>query len=188
MSGEPTRIAVGTSNPAKLEAVTRAALDIFGTAEIEPVALEAEIPEQPWGDEETADGALLRAQAAIAATTATYGAGLESGLIEGPGGRVYVISWAAVVDREGRSGFGGSERFALPAEFEAELWHGAELGPLLDKRFGQVHLAQHQGAVGLFSDGRRERSGVLSLAVLHAFLALLEPWRGTRGYAFPFRP
>ncbi|HVB65521.1 MAG TPA: inosine/xanthosine triphosphatase [Nitrolancea sp.] len=177
MTAEPARIAVGTTNPAKLDGVARAARDIFGTVQIEAISIDLDVPVQPWGDDETARGALARAQAAMAATDAAYGVGIESGLVEGPGGRIYVIAWAAVVDRAGGRGFGGSERFALPAEFEAELWHGAELGPLLDARFGKVNLAQHQGAVGLFSDGRRERAGVLALAVLHAFLALLEPWR-----------
>ena len=177
MNGEALKIAVGSTNPAKINAVARAVRDLLGDVRIEPTAVEVDIPAQPWGDDETARGALARAGAAIATIDASYGVGIESGLVEGPGGRVYVISWAAVVDRASGSGFGGSERFALPAEFEAELWHGAELGPLLDARFGQVNLAQHQGAVGLFSDGRRDRTGVLSLAVLHAFLALLEPWR-----------
>jgi inosine/xanthosine triphosphatase len=177
MNGSPVKIAVGTTNPAKLDAVARAARDLLGAVQVEAVPVEVDIPAQPWGDDETARGALVRAQAATAATDAAYGVGIESGLVEGPGRRIYVISWAAVVDRARGSAFGGSERFALPAELEAELWRGAELGPLLDALFGQFDLAQQQGAVGLFSDGRRERAGVLSLAVLHAFLALLEPWR-----------
>src|SRR6185312_15230836 len=127
-------------------------------------------------------GALARAQAALEETDAAYGVGIESGLVDGPDGRIYVISWAAIGDRRGRSGFGGSERFALPVELNAELRQGAELGPLLDARFGTENLAQRHGAVGLFSDDRRKRTDILSLAVLHAFLALLEPWRDkTRG-------
>jgi inosine/xanthosine triphosphatase len=188
MNAAVITIAVGTTNPAKLDGVTRAARDIFSAVQIEAVPVDIEIPAQPWGDDETARGALARAQAAMAGTDAAYGVGIESGLVEGPGGRIYVISWAAVVDRAGGRGFGGSERFALPAEFEAALWHGAELGPLLDARFGQVDLAQHQGAVGLFSDGRRDRAGVLALGVLHAFLALLEPWRPPHNVSDPFAP
>ena len=179
MNAELKWIAVGTTNPAKIDAVAQAARDIFGTVQIDAIQVELEIPDQPWGDDETARGALARAYAAMAATNAAYGVGIESGLVEGPGGRIYVFSWAAVVDRAGGRGFGGSERFSLPAEFEAALWHGAELGPLLDARFGKVNIAQHQGAVGLFTDGRRDRAGVLALAVLHAFVALLEPWRHT---------
>lgn len=170
-------LAAGTTNPAKLAAIERVAHDIFGSAQVVPVALDLATPAQPWGDTETAHGALARAEAALAQTDAVYGIGIESGLADGPDERIYVISWAAVVDRTGKRGLGSSERFALPTELNAALRAGAELGPLLDAHFGLVNLSQHQGAVGLFSAGRRTRTDLLELAVSHAFLALLEPWR-----------
>ena len=181
MNETAIRLAAGTTNPAKLEAVERVAQDLFGSVQVIPVAVELNVPPQPWGDDETASGAQTRAETALARTDATYGVGIESGLDDGPGGRVYVISWSAVVDRAGRTGFGSAERFALPRELNAALRAGAELGPLLDQHFGTANLGQHQGAVGIFSAGRRTRSDLLSLAVLHAFLALLEPWRDTHG-------
>jgi inosine/xanthosine triphosphatase len=172
-----TTIAAGTTNPTKVAAITSVAHELRGWTQIIPVELDLNIPAQPWGDDETAAGALARAEAALAQTDASYGVGLESGLVEGPGGRIYVITWAALVDRTGASGFGSGERFALPAELNAALRVGAELGPLLDAHFGMTNLGQHEGAVGLFSANRRTRTDILALALLHAILALLEPWR-----------
>jgi len=179
MSKSTVTLAAGTTNPTKLTAVERVAHDLFGPVQIVSVVIDLAIPAQPWGDDETAQGALDRAKATLTQTDADYGIGLESGLADGPDERIYVISWAAVVDRNGKRGFGSGERFALPTDLNAALRAGAELGPLLDAYFGTAKLGQHQGAVGLLSAGRRERGDLLALAVLHAFLALLEPWRDT---------
>jgi inosine/xanthosine triphosphatase len=174
---ETITLAAGTTNPAKLAAVEQVGHDLFGSVRVTPVSIDLDIPAQPWGDDETAHGALDRAEAALAQTDADYGAGLESGLAEGPGDRIYVISWASVVDRTGKRGFGSGERFALPTDLSADLRAGHELGPLLDAYFGTANLGQHQGAVGLLSASRRTRTDLLALALLHAFIALLQPWR-----------
>jgi inosine/xanthosine triphosphatase len=177
MNRQRITLAIGTTNPAKLTAVKNVARDLLGWTQVIPVDVDLAIPPQPWGDDEPAHGALARGEAALAQTNAVYGVGLESGLADGPDERIYVISWAAVVDLHGTRGFGSGERFALPTDLNATLHAGAELGPLLDTHFGTSNLGQHQGAVGLFSAGRRTRTDLLALAVLHAFLTLLEPWR-----------
>lgn len=179
MNRHRTTLAAGTTNPTKVAAITHVAHDLLDWTQVIPVDVDLDIPAQPWGDDETAQGALARAEAALAQIDAAYGVGLESGLVDGPGERIYVISWAAVVDRTGQQGFGSGERFALPTELTAALRAGAELGPLLDAHFGTTNLGQRQGAVGIFSANRRTRTDILSLALLHAFLALFEPWRAT---------
>jgi inosine/xanthosine triphosphatase len=180
MSSESMRIAVGTTNPAKLAAVRQAAGELFGEVEVLSVLVDSGVPDQPWGDDQTAAGALARASAAIVQTEADLGVGIESGLAEGPGKRLYVVSWAAAVDRTGRLGFGASERFAVPVEFEVRLRGGEELGPALDDVFGRPGLARDAGAVSIFTGGRRQRLDILSVAVLHALAALIEPWKRPR--------
>lgn len=180
MTGRPVRLAAGTTNPVKLDAIRQATSDALGEVDVLAVPVASDVPDQPWGDDQTASGALARASAAIRTSDAEYGVGLESGLVEGPGERVYVVSWAAVIDRSGRVGFGGSERFALPGDLEPRLRAGEELGPLLDDAFGRPGLARQAGAVGIFTSGRRTRADILAVAVLHALIALLEPWREPR--------
>ena len=177
MIGGPVRIAAGTTNPAKLEAIGSASTSVFNEARVDSLEVDSGVPAQPWGDDQTARGALCRARGAIAGLGADYGVGIESGLVDGPGGRVYVVSWAAAVDPSGRAGYGASERFPVPASLQDRLRHGAELGPLLDELLGRPGLARREGAVSIFTSGRRHRAEVLSIAVLHALIALLEPWK-----------
>ncbi|HET7037936.1 MAG TPA: inosine/xanthosine triphosphatase [Thermomicrobiaceae bacterium] len=177
MAGARARLALGSTNPAKRAAVERVAAALFPACQLATVDVPSGVPAQPWSDEETARGALARAEAARAALDADYGVGIESGVAEGPGGRLYAVSWAAAVDRAGRTGLGASERFALPPELAVRLRAGAELGPLLDELTGARGLSRRQGAVGILTQGRRDRAAILEPAVLHAFVALLEPWR-----------
>jgi len=175
MSIPPIRVAAGTTNPAKIEAIRRAAQDLLGAVLIEPVEVDPNVPDQPWGDDETARGALARAQRALeTCPAATYGIGVESGLADGPGGRIYVISWSAAVDRTDGVGYGASERFAVPARFEFDLRTGVELGPLLDRLLGQPGLARREGVVSVITEGRRNRSEILAIAVLHSLLSLVK--------------
>ena len=172
----PVRIAAGSTNPAKLRALEIAASSFFERVVIEGVDVPSGVPDQPWGDDETAQGALNRAERARSARDADLGVGIESGVAVGPFGRLYVVSWAVAVDRQNASGFGGSERFPLPDESALALNHGRELGPLLDDLVGIPGLARREGAVSLLTGGRRNRIEIMAVAVFHAFAALLRPW------------
>ncbi len=171
----PVRIAVGSSNPTKLHAVEIAAASFFDRVVIEAVDVPSGVPGQPWGDDETAQGAFHRAECARTARDADIGVGIESGVDEGPFERLYVVSWAVAVDRRGAFGAGGSERFPLPADVAAALHRGDELGPHLDRLVGIPGISRREGAVSLITGGRRNRTGILVVAVLHAFAALLRP-------------
>lgn len=171
------RIAAGTTNPAKLVAIERAARDVLGNIVLEEVDVDSRVPDQPWGDEETALGAFNRASSALSESAADFGIGVESGLAHGPDRRVFVVSWAAAVDSAGNVGYGASERFPVPQSLEAALTDGAELGPLIDEILGRPGLARRKGVVSVITQGRRDRTEILSIAVLHAVIALLEPWQ-----------
>ena len=176
----PVRVAAGSLNPAKRAAVERAAHAFFPDATVEAAGVPSGVPDQPWGDDETARGARERATRARAACDADYGVGVESGVAEGPGGRLYVVAWAAAVDRAGRAAYGASERFALPEPIAAALRAGSagvELGPVIDALVGEPGLARREGAVSVLTGGRRDRTEMLFVACLHALAALLEVWR-----------
>lgn len=177
-ASSPVRIVVGSTNPSKLRAVEIAAASFFDRVVVEGVNVPSGVPGQPWGDDETAQGALHRAERARTARDADIGVGIESGVAEGPFGQLYVISWSVAVDRHGASGFGGSERFPLPAEVTVALHRGDELGPHLDHLVGIPGPARREGAVSLITGGRRNRTEIMVVAVLHAFAALVRPWAG----------
>ncbi len=176
MPASPVQIAIGSRNPTKLLAVEIATGRFFERVVVEGVDVPSGVPDQPWGDDETARGALNRAGRARAERDANFGVGIEAGVAEGPFERLYVVHWAVAVNRNGGIGAGGGERFPLPAEIAAELHRGDELGPLLDRLVGVPGLARREGTVSLLTGGRRNRTEILVVAVLHAFAALLRPW------------
>ncbi|HET9015571.1 MAG TPA: inosine/xanthosine triphosphatase [Thermomicrobiaceae bacterium] len=173
------RVALGSLNPAKRAAVERAVDSLLPGAAVAAVEVPSGVPAQPRGDEETARGARERADRARAALDADYGVGVESGVTAGPGGALYVVAWAAAVDRAGRVAYGGSERFPLPAPVAAALGTGSgvELGAVIDDLVGEPGLARREGGISVLTGGRRERPAMLEIACLHALAALLEVWR-----------
>jgi len=158
-------VAIGSENPVKVNAVERVVPDARATA----IAVDSGVPEQPRGRPETVEGARNRAQAARAATDADYGVGIEGGVAErdDPGG-MWLIMWAAVTDGpETHLGAGPSIR--LPAPVADRLGDGAELGPVLNDELGRDELGKREGAIGVYTAGRVDRTDALESAVAGAF-------------------
>jgi inosine/xanthosine triphosphatase len=172
-------IAVGSTNPSKIGAVEIAAERYLPNVNVVPVEVDSGVPDQPWGDEQSAAGAEQRARAAIQALGSEIGVGLESGVVEGPSGRLFAVSWAAAVDQSGRVGLGASERFALPPEVAFRLRQGDdELGAVVDELLpNTAGRARLVGAVNVITGSRRDRIDLLTIAVIHALADLIEPWR-----------
>lgn len=180
----PVRLALGSTSSVKRAAVEQVAAWLFAEWQLETLEVPSGVAPQPWGDEETARGARERARRARERTGADYGIGIESGVVEGPFGRVYAVSWAVVLDHQERLGIGGAERFPLPEVAIERLRAGQELGRLLETLAGSKHARPELGAVGVITGGRRSRVDLLAVAVLHAFIDLLRAGAG----ACPYNP
>jgi inosine/xanthosine triphosphatase len=172
-------IAVGSNNPTKVGAVELAAEKYLPNITVLPADVPSGVPDQPWGDEQTVEGARNRATAALLMLGTEIGIGIESGVHEGPAGRLFAVSWAVAVDQHERVGIGASERFPLPAEVAARLRAGNdELGALIDDMLpNTAGRARLVGAVNVITVSRRDRLDLLTVAVIHALADLLEPWR-----------
>lgn len=160
-------VAVGSTNPVKVEAVERT-LSRYEPS-ITAVAVDSGVPEQPWSIAETVSGAENRARRALESTDASYGVGLEGGVadLEGVPGLTLVM-WAAVSDgRRLERGSGPSLR--LPDRVAARLDAGEELGPVMDDLLGTSGVAETEGAAGVLTDGLTDRTSALSHAVACAF-------------------
>jgi len=158
-------VAIGSENPVKLNAVER----VVTEAEAVAVAVDSGVPEQPWGREETVEGARNRASAALSATDADYGVGIEGGVAERdvPGG-LWLVMWVAVTD--GRTThFGAGPSIRLPESVAKRLRDGEELGPVLDDELGREGLSKQEGAIGVYTAGRVGRTDALEDAVAGAF-------------------
>lgn len=130
-------LALGSQQPAKRAAVERIAPLFWTSRQLECLAIPSTVRSQPQSDEETVAGALARARLARSLAQADLGIGIESGVTPGPLQRLYAVSWAVVVDREGRIGVGGADRFALPPPIAAAVLSGQELADVTAQVFGQ---------------------------------------------------
>lgn len=161
------RVAVGSGNPVKRAATARAMGDV--ATDIEAIAVESGVSEQPWGERETITGAKTRAARARAAGAFDLGVGIEGGVdeVEGADG-LFLVMWAAVSD--GTSvGLGSGPRLRLPDHVADRLEAGAELGPVMDDVLDTSGVAKEQGAAGVLTDRIITREDALYQAVAAGF-------------------
>ncbi|SDQ29184.1 inosine/xanthosine triphosphatase [Natronobacterium texcoconense] len=160
-------VAVGSTNPVKIEAVERT-LERFDP-DVEAVGVDSGVAEQPWSIEETVTGAENRARRSLGATDAAYGVGLEGGVTrfdDAPG--LFLIMWGAVTDGQ-RLERGSGPALRLPDDVACRLEDGAELGPVMDDVLGTDGIAESEGAAGVLTDGMTDRTRALGEAVASAF-------------------
>lgn len=168
------RAAVGSTNPAKLEAVHRALARLAPGCTVEGVAVPSGVSDQPFGDVETRHGAMRRAQAALRATDADVGFGLEGGVIF-EGDAPWLVSWVAALTRDGRAGESSGLRMPLPPSAAERLRGGTELGTIIDDLFSVTASKQHSGAIGLLTEGFVSRTDAFADLVAMACAPLLRP-------------
>jgi inosine/xanthosine triphosphatase len=169
-----SRAAVGSTNPAKLEAVHRALARLAPGCSVEGVDVPSGVRAQPFGDEETRAGAKARARAALTMSGAEVAFGLEGGVIF-EDGAAWLVSWVAAVDRGGRVGEASGLRMPLPASSVARLRAGDELGDVIDALFDTRLSKQQAGAVGFLTEGFVSRTDAFADLVAMACAPFLRP-------------
>ena len=169
-----TRAVVGSTNPAKLEAVHRALARLAPGCAVEGVDVPSGVGAQPFGDEQTRRGAVARARTALAVSGADVGLGLEGGVIF-EGDQPWLVSWVAAIDRAGLMGEASGLRMLLPRSATERLRAGDELGDVIDALF-DVHLSKQQaGAIGLLTEGFVSRTDAFADLVAMACAPFLRP-------------
>lgn len=172
------KISVGTKNKAKLDACDAILHLAFDDVSIVAHDVPSGIAAMPMTNEDTAQGAVNRAHAALDADPdAELGIGLEGGVYEGPLRRMYLLGWAAIVSRDGTIGIGHSAAVALPEDIADELRSGAELGPLMQTRMGDVdnEIRHSLGTTGLLTNGLYPRNREFEDALRNAVASFVAP-------------
>ena len=147
-------LAIGTKNKAKVSA----AESCWTFGEVKGFKTESGVSDQPFGHDETRQGAVNRAMNAAACYENAAGLGLEGGVAEMEDG-LYICNWGALFVpgfKEPFTASGASIR--LPEELAEPLRKGQELGPLMEEYSKQQNIRQHDGAVGFFTNGRITRA------------------------------
>ncbi len=166
------KVAIGTKNPAKINAIQKVFKDYFEDVSFECLQIASNVREQPFSDQETIEGALNRAKNVLRASEADIGIGLEGGVTESLYG-MFVCNWGALVDRYGNEIIGGGARISLPKEISKGLREGKELGPLMDDYTQTTGIRNKEGAVGIFTNGLVTRETMF----LHVVQLLLGQWQ-----------
>ncbi len=163
-----TQVAVGSTNPTKGEAVRRAFAELDGA---EPSLRAVSTPEtaaQPWGEEQTREGALVRARAALSTVAdADWGIGLEGGLVRDETA-ILVTSWIAACRHDGTTATARTAGFYLPPSVAAAVLDGVELTAAWHRIAGHEAIGRKGGTVGLLTGGVLPRSRLYADAVLLA--------------------
>lgn len=152
-------VAVGTLNPAKIKAVEEALLSI--DTQITAVKASSGVSEQPFSDEETIQGAINRAQNALAERGADIAIGLEGGVVETKYG-MFLCNWGALALPAGKTILAGGARILLPEEIARPLSEGIELGSIMEEYTGQKDVRKKGGAIGVFTNGYVNRSDMFT--------------------------
>lgn len=170
-------VAVGSTNPVKVEAVRRA-FSKFWEVEVRGVEVESGVPAEPFGAA-AVEGARNRARKALSILNADFGVGIEGGIFH-LHGRYYCAGFVWVERRDGVYGTGTSGWFECPSRFIPELLTGTELGDLMAKLSGRASIKREEGAIGFFTRGVVNRVDLYTHGVLMALakFSAAERWPG----------
>lgn len=142
------KVAIGSTNRAKVRALENFAITMDFTVTAQPVP--SRVSDQPRSDAETMQGAINRARDVLTVTNSDVGIGLEGGITK-IGTMWFICNWGALVDNMGYECVSSGGHFMLPESFLHELDRGKELGDVVKAQIG--HSDQNEGAIGLLTNG-----------------------------------
>ncbi len=174
LSFEPMRVAVGSRNPTKIEAVQVILSRLGWPAEVLALVVASGVRAQPLGEGETRRGALARARLARRLAAADLGVGMETG-VAFRGGGAWLVNWVAVVAKDGRCGLGRGLSVELPPAVARAVRAGRELGEVMDELTGKAEGGGGLGAVGVVTAGLVGRQTLWEGALAAALAPFLRP-------------
>jgi inosine/xanthosine triphosphatase len=162
------KVAVGSHNPLKKQAVYNTFTRVFGAIEVVMRGVDSGVPSQPKGYD-VVMGARLRAERSCASVSdAHFGVGIESGLFDIFGAELDV-QVCSIFDGA-RHTVGTSPGFAYPAKVLDQIAAGREVGHIMEELSGIKRIGQKTGAVGYLSKGLIERTHFTELCVIMALI------------------
>ncbi len=172
-------VMVGSANPVKVAAVAAVFFRLAPEVSVRGMAVDSGVPAQPWGDEQTIEGARRRAFAVLSDPSVDLAIGLEGGVVDTGQGHVRTCAWAVAIARDGREGVGGSLVVSLPSRVAARLRAGEELGHAMDAEARATGTKHGRGAVGILTAGLIDRQRAYEPLITYA----LAPWLAAPYYA-----
>lgn len=168
------KIAIGSTNPVKINAVKNVMKKIFEEVEVVSGDVETGVSHTPLNDEETIKGAINRAREALKKTGADLGVGMEGG-INKVMERYFLSGWCAIVDKNNNVSLGGGSTLELPNHVIQGVLEGKELGNVMDELTGIENTKQKMGAIGIFTNDLMNRQEAWETFVTYAMSRKLKP-------------
>jgi inosine/xanthosine triphosphatase len=167
------KVAVGSTNPVKIQAVMEAFQETFNEVEVIGIKADSHVSNQPF-KEKVIEGSVNRAEESLKRMDVDFGVGIEGGIIQ-LGERWYNLGFVAIVDRDGKIGTGTSGLFECPPTIIGQLKRGRELGEVVDDLTGRVDTKKQEGAIGVFTKGKVSRKDLYKHGVFMALVPFLSP-------------
>jgi len=166
----PVRVAVGSTNKVKVDAVRSIFTQVFGLVDVVSVEPEHAVERQPMEDR-VVEGAIERAKNAIGKAGADFGVGIEAGLFFNRRlGRYLDVQYCAVIDAGGRLTVGHGPGFEYPPSVVESVLRGGTVGDTMSSITGIEGIGHKQGSIGYLSDGLIDRTRLTEVAVLMALV------------------
>src|SRR4029077_17345330 len=140
--------AIGSTNPAKVEAVRRILDQLAPGCVLEALDVPSGVGAMPLGEGAVRAGALARARAALERTGAEVAFGLEGGAIL-EADNAWLTGHVVAVTRDGKLGEAAWGRMLLPRVAAERLRGGEELGDIIDDLFARKESKRQAGAIGI---------------------------------------
>lgn len=174
------RIIVASTNPVKIAATSQAFEKMFPDAhrDVQGVASESGVSDQPMGEAETMLGAQNRlADIKKRYPDADYWVALEggAGFFPEDSNNLYAFGWMLVQDRSGRIGSGRTGSFLLPHAVTVQIQAGHELNDANKTVFGVANSKHSSGAVGLLTNDLITRAMLYEPAIVFALIPFKNP-------------
>jgi inosine/xanthosine triphosphatase len=151
------KIAIGTKNQAKNKAVQNICMSLINQPEFISLDVSSNVSAQPFGDEETLEGAKNRAIQACIEEQVNISFGLEGGVKE-LDGQLFICNWGVLQTAEGEQYIAGGAQLPLPQDVALAVRNGEELGPVMERYTNQTGIRQNEGAVGIFTSNIVKRA------------------------------
>jgi inosine/xanthosine triphosphatase len=188
-SQKPFHIAVGSKNPAKIEAVSIAFSKLFPEIEciVDSVQVDSQVGVQPYGFESTIRGAINRAKNAYMSLFSAHsekfsqlGIGIEAGMIPVPLTSTGYLDYqfCAIYSSNGSVSIGSGPGFEYPMKIIDTLVNDPdhhEIGTIIAEISGIENMKEKEGAIGLLTKNIFRRADVLQYSVISALLPLKSP-------------
>lgn len=179
---ETITVAVGSINPVKIKAACQAVSSSLNISIENIICLGfnvlSEVPNQPFGDEQTKLGALNRAKHAFYSfkrkegSNPNYAVGMEGGVSVLEEENLECFAWIVIVNGS-NVGSARTASFSLPSSIGSLVLNGMELGDADDKIFATRNSKQGDGTVGHLTHNIINRLKYYEHAVILAMIPFL---------------